>query len=50
MWRGERLCHSYAGSQKKLDDGWPESVEEHSERYMYEDIIISMKHEYKNIR
>ena len=35
---------------KKLDDGWPESVEEHSERYMYEDVIISMKHEYKNIR
>ena len=25
--------------EKKLDDGWPESVEEHSERYKYEDLI-----------
>jgi len=23
----------------KLDDGWPESVEEHSERYKYDDLI-----------
>jgi len=23
----------------QLDDGWPESVEEHSERYKYEDLI-----------
>jgi hypothetical protein len=26
-------------TQKKVDDGWPESVQEHSERYKYEDLI-----------
>ena len=27
------------GEAEKLDDGWPESVEEDSERYKYEDLI-----------
>ena len=37
----------------QLDDGWPESVQEHSERYKYEDLIAwnnIMKHNYRNIR
>ena len=29
----------YGHPREKLDDGWPESVEEHSERYKYEDLV-----------
>ena len=45
---------------KKLDDGWPESVEKHSEMCKYEDLIAwnrkyrhnygMIKHKYRNIR
>ena len=41
---------SFATENSKLDDGWPESVEEYSERYKYEDLIYSMKQKFTNIR
>ena len=29
----------HSGKKNELDDGWPESLEEHSERCKYEDLM-----------